>query len=149
MSGQAKAPLWYWIIALLAALWNAYGCLDFTRTVTRDSAYLAAFPTEMVAYVDSFPLWLVGCWGLGVWGGLAGSLLLLVRSGRAVMAFLLSLAGLAATTLYQALDTVPEALTHSVVDWVMTGAIWCVALGLLGFAIRMRQRGVLARGRNA
>ena len=62
-------------------------------TVSGNAAYLAAFPADQLAYYNSLPAWLTAFWALGVWGGLAGSLLLLARSRHAVLAFALSVLG--------------------------------------------------------
>ncbi|MBN8489745.1 MAG: hypothetical protein J0M20_18685, partial [Burkholderiales bacterium] len=63
-------------LAVLALLWNAVGALDFTMTQVRHPGYLADFPAEMMAYLDSLPGWVHAAWGVGVWGGVAGSVLM-------------------------------------------------------------------------
>lgn len=94
---RAKAPAHLWIVGALALLWNAFGAYNYTMTRTSGAAYI---DTQMpgtgeavMAYLDSFPLWASFGWGLGVWMGLAGSVLLLMRHRLAVIAFGLSLAG--------------------------------------------------------
>lgn len=138
-----KTPRWYWVVAGLSCLWNAFGCLDYTMTATRNAAYLSAFPPEMIEYIDSFPFWLMICWALGTWGALAGSILLLARSRLAIVAFLVSLFGLFVTTVYQALDTRPEGVEQTGADTAITAVIWAIAVFLLWFSVRMRARGIL------
>lgn len=141
-TASVKVPLHFWLIAVLALLWTAFGCLDFTMTVTRNPYYLAQFPPEMVDFIDAFPAWVIAAWALGVWGALVGSVLLLARSRWAVVAFAGSLLGLALTTIYQATVDMPEAMATGA-NLAMTVIIWIVAIALLWFAIRMRSRGVL------
>ena len=107
MDGSAKAPVHLWIVAVLATVWNAFGAFDYIMTQTRNEAYLAHFTDPQRAYFDSFPMWMEATWAFGVWGGMAGSLLLLLRSRYAVAAFAVSLAGLAASTVYQYVLTTP------------------------------------------
>jgi hypothetical protein len=140
---ESRTPAIYWIVAVLATVWNAFGGFDYLMTQTRNEAYLANFTDPQRVYFESFPMWMEATWALGVWGGVAGSLLLLARSRHAVAAFGVSLAGLAVSTLYQyVLNSPPE--------WMMTGGmmamnlvIWAVAIGLLWYALRMRKQGVL------
>jgi hypothetical protein len=143
MDGSARRPLHLWIVGVLATLWNAGGAYDYLMTQTRNEAYLAAFTDPQRIYFESFPIWMEATWALGVWGGLAGALLLLARSRHAVTAFAISLAGLAASTVYQyVLSTPPE----DMVSGPMIGmniAIWAIAIGLLWYALRMRRSGVL------
>ena len=158
-TASVKPPLHFWLIAVLAFLWTGFGCLDFTMTATRNPYYLAQFPPEMVDFIDALPAGAVAAWALGVWGALAGSVLLLARSRWAVFAFGGALLGLALSTIYQATAGMSEAtssvggpgrLPMAADRPVPTGAspilmifIWVVAIALLWFAIRMRSRGVL------
>ncbi len=95
---QAKAPAHLWIVGVLALLWNGFGAYDYFMTRTRGAEYIESMMPDidgaaMMAYIDSFPVWASFGWGLGVWGGLIGSILLLARHRLAVAAFALSLAG--------------------------------------------------------
>ncbi len=132
----------FWAVAGLSALWNGFGAYDFIMTNVRDHAYLAQFPVSVIDYLDEMPLWALMVWAVGVWGALAGSLLMLGRSRQAVLAFALSLIGLAASTLRQIIEPMPaEMRTPPMI--AMTVAIWAAAVFLLWFAWRAWRRGVL------
>jgi hypothetical protein len=140
---ENRTPVHLWIVAILATLWNAMGCFDYLMTQTRNAKYLANFTDPQRAYFESFPMWMEATWALGVWGGLAGSLLLLARSRYAVAAFAVSLAGLAVSTVYQyVLNSPPEDMMTGTM-LAMNVVIWAIAIGLLVYAMRMRGRGVL------
>jgi hypothetical protein len=140
---EGRTPAHLWIVAVLATIWNAFGCFDYLMTQTRNERYLAGFTDPQRVYFDSFPMWMEAAWAFGVWGGLAGSLLLLARSRYAVAAFAVSLAGLAISTLYQyVLSTPPPEMTSGAM-LAMNLVIWAVAIALLIYAMRMRKRGVL------
>jgi hypothetical protein len=135
-------PWHLWAVGVLSLLWNAFGAYDYTMTNLRDPGYLAQFPAEMMPYIDGMPVWATTAWALGVWGSLAGSVLLLMRSRFAVHAFAISLAGLAVSALYQATIEMPASL-RSPEMLVMNVIIWAALLLFLWYAVRMRQRGVL------
>jgi len=143
MTASARTPLHLWIAGGLATVWNGFGAFDYLMTQTRNAAYLAGFTDPQRVYFESFPMWMEAMWALGVWGGLAGSLLLLTRSRFASAAFGVSLAGLAASTVWQyVLSSPPEDMTGGAI-MAMNLAIWAVAIGLLVYAIRVQRRGVL------
>ena len=103
-----------WIIGVLAVLWNCIGCYDYLMTRMRDTDYLAKMmpnvdPNAMLAWIDGFPIWAQFGWGLGVWGGLAGSVLLLLRSRWAVWGLGLSLVGAVLGLGYQIVAAPPLA----------------------------------------
>lgn len=94
-SSVAKAPLSYWVITGLGLLWNLFGSFDYTMTRLRNVDYLksAGDPQAILTWIDAMPLWAQAGWGLGVWGSLAGSLLMVLRSRHAATAFAVSLVG--------------------------------------------------------
>ena len=143
MEASSRTPAHLWIVGTLATLWNAMGAFDYLMTQTNNEQYLANFTDPQRIYFQSFPVWMEAAWALGVWGGLLGSLLLLMRSRHAVTAFAVSLAGLAVSTVYQyGLSSPPDDLmTGGMI--AMNIVIWAAAIGLLLYALRMRRRGVL------
>ena len=118
MNDVRPATPWHlWVIGLVTTLWHAGGAYDYTMTQTRNMDYLqmaadsAGVPLDAILdYFGTFPAWADAAWALGVWGGLAGSILLLFRSRFALHAFAVSLAGLAVSTIYQLSGGMPDAL---------------------------------------
>ena len=141
-----RTPMHLWIIGGLSLLWSAFGCFDYTMTRSRDTEYLAGMmpgvdPNATLAWMDNFPVWASFGWGLGVWMGLAASVLLLMRSRWAVHAFGLSLVGAVIGLGYQMTDPMP-----GVEGFMATGmpiVIILVALGLFLYARAMQRKGVL------
>lgn len=143
MASLIKAPAHLWVVGGVSALWNAFGAFDYLMTQTRNEAYLASFTPEQRAYLDGFPTVMEAAWACGVWGALAGSLLLLARSRHAVTAFIVSLVGLAFTTLYQyGFANAPESLRSGAMV-AINAVVWLVAIALLVYSLRMRRAGVL------
>jgi hypothetical protein len=138
----SKTPVHLWIVGVVSLLWNCFGCFDYTMTNLRDPDYLAQFPPEMMQIIDAFPIWASAAWACGVWGALAGSVLLLARSRWAVAAFAISLAGLAISTLYQlGVDMPAELQTPGMM--FMNILIWSAATFLLIYSVSMKRKGVL------
>lgn len=101
--GTTRAPVSFWIVSSLGLLWNAMGALDYTMTRLRNREWIsrAGDPQQVLDWIGSFPLWAQIGWGLGVWGSIAGSLLMLMRSRHAASAFVVSLIGALASFGYQ------------------------------------------------
>jgi hypothetical protein len=140
-----KTPWHLWAVGAVTILWNTFGCFDYVMTQSRNDAYLSSFTVEQRAYFESFPAWMEAFWAFGVWGALAGSLLLLLRSRHAVTAFLISLAGLAVSTFYQKFLSGIDAskIMPSEAAYIEI-AIWVIAILLLAYAWWLRWRGVLS-----
>ena len=146
---QAGAPWHLWVVGVLSLLWNGFGGYDYTMTQVRDRDYIASMvePLGMntdaaMAYYDGFPIWADFFWALGVWGSVAGSVLLLLRSRFAAHAFVVSLVGLIGGMGYQIGNPMPV-LTDTVVPMVFTVVILAVIVLLIWYARRQTATGVL------
>jgi hypothetical protein len=122
---SARTPAHLWIVGILSLLWNCFGCYDYLMTNTKNQAYLSQFPPDALTYWESLPAWLTAFWAIGVWGGLAGSILLLVRSRYSVWAFGLSLVGAIVGIGYQLFMT---AMPASMKEGMMGIIPWLVIL---------------------
>ncbi|HEX8256592.1 MAG TPA: hypothetical protein VF589_03095 [Allosphingosinicella sp.] len=143
MNGSVKTPVHLWIVGALAAVWNGFGALDYTMSQTRNPGWMAQMTEGQRAWLEAAPAWADAAWAFGVWGGLAGSLLLLARSRHAVTAFILSIAGLAVNTLFQFASPMPSGHMDGGAAIALHVAIWAAATALLLYALRMRARGAL------
>ena len=140
---SSKGPMQFWIVSIGSLLWNSMGGLDYVMTKTHNAAWLKDFTPEQIAWLDSFPFWANLSWALGVWGAIVGSILLLLRKGWAYHVFAISLAGLAVSTVHQfVLAGVPEGL-DTAGGRAFNAVLWAAAIGLVIYARRMRNKGVL------
>lgn len=145
-SMTTSTPWHLWAVGVVSLLWNGFGAYDFIMTTTQGAAYMRAsgFDQPMIDYFMAMPTWMYGPWILGVWGAVAGSILLLMRSRFAVWAFGLSLLGAVGSLIYgQALNPPPplpaEMAMMSVMPWVITA----IAAFLAWYAWAMAKKGVL------
>jgi hypothetical protein len=140
---SARTPAHLWIVGILSLLWNGFGCVDYTMTNLKNPAWLAKMSADQLAYMDSLPTWLTGAWALGVWGGLVGSILLLMRSRYSVWAYAVSAVGAVAGLGYQLFMVErPASMTEgamAMIPWV----IIIFALFLLWYSWNAKEKGVL------
>ena len=130
---RAGTPWHLWVVGVLSLLWNAFGGYDYTMTQMRDPGYLQMVSSqmgmtvaEMNAFFDSFPAWASALWAIGVWGSVAGSILLLMRSRHAATAFIVSLVAAGLSFIYQMTLDLPDAMnttSNKVMPLVILGAI--------------------------
>lgn len=138
-----KAPWSLWAVGVLALGWNGFASYDFFRVLTEGADYLEAyFPPEQVAYYISMPTWTNIPYAAAVWGGLAASILLLLRRRWAVPLFALSLLGVIVCIVY----------AYGMDDWAAVGGsrgmfMWAVITAIAAFltwyARTLSRRGLL------
>lgn len=140
-SAPERRSGWHlWAVGILGILWNGFGCFDFTMTATRNMAYLGSFPQEMLDYWFAMPWWMWAIWAIGVFGGLAGSVLLLMKRAWAVWLFAASFLG---AVFSMATGWTAEDAPSMEGSWVFSVLILGIAFFLLAYASWQKRRGVL------
>jgi hypothetical protein len=139
-----KTPWHLWVVGLLALLWNGGGAFDYLMTQLDVESYMAMLTDDQRAYLDMRPVWFDAVWAVGVWFAVLGSLLLLLRSGWSQLAFLVSIAGLIASSVWSYLIATPPApeVMGGFIIW-FTLAVLVILILLWGYARAMTARGVL------
>jgi hypothetical protein len=131
-----------WVFGVLALLWNGVGAFDYLMTETRNPSYMSSFSPEQLAYFYGFPAWVIAAWALAVWGGVLGSVLLLLRRRLAVPVFGVSLAAMMLTSFYNfALSNGLAIMGREAA--IFSAVIFTVAVALLAYSRRLAATGVL------
>ena len=96
-----KPPTWFWIISVIALLWNIMGVMAYLADAYMSVETLAELSQEQRMLYESRPAWATGAFALAVWGGLIGSIGLLLRKKWAYIMFIISLIAVLAQNVYQ------------------------------------------------
>jgi hypothetical protein len=90
---STTVPKSFWVIAVLAFVWNLMGVMAYIMQVNMTPEVIALLPEAEQALYANVPAWATGAFAIAVFGGLLGSLLLLFRKRLAISVFILSLIG--------------------------------------------------------
>jgi len=141
---QSTKTLWHtWAVGLASLLWNSVGAIDFVMTQTRNKEWMSGLTPAQLDFIDGFPFWVVAAWGLAVWGGVLGSLLLLLRKRLAAHLFLLSLIGIVVSKAHNYLLSNGLKVMGGVGSLSFAAVILVIGVLLLVYARSMCKRGVL------
>ena len=138
-----RAPWHLWVVGLLSLILDCFGALDFVMTETRNAAYLKSYSQAQLDYFFGFPGWAVAAWGVAVWAGVFGSLLLLARKGLAVPFFLTSVICMVLTTVYNFGLSNGMKVMGGVGPLIFSIIIFVVGFLTWFYARALRRRGVL------
>jgi hypothetical protein len=143
-AGRPKTPKHLWVVGVVALLWNSMGALDYTMTQTKNMAYLKQLTPPQLDYFFGLPAWVVAAWAIGVWGGVVGSLLLLLRKRLAVPVFLASILGVVGSHGYTyLLSNGLEVMGGGAGTLAFAATILLVAVALYVYARALARREVL------
>ncbi len=86
-----KPPVWFWIISVLAMLWNSAGVMQYLGRAFITDDMIAALPLEQQAeFLTKYPAWYTAAFALAVFCGALGALSLLIRKKWALLFFVVS-----------------------------------------------------------
>ena len=73
----------FWLVVLIAVLWNGFGGYDYVMSNTAGEAYFRqmGMTDTQIAYFTALPSWMIGVWAIGVWGSVAATVLLISGPG--------------------------------------------------------------------
>lgn len=142
VASRPNTPVHLWVVAVLAILWHLLAVFDYLATQLRLESYMSQFTQEQLDYFYGFPSWMVAAWAIAVWGGLLGSIALVLRRRWAVWLFALSLVGLALSTLFNFVLSDGAAIMGTGAG-IFTVVIWIVTIALLLYARRQAANGLL------
>lgn len=100
MSEPTKPPTSFWVISVLALIWNGFGALTYLFMQLVKSEAAADVLAEQEIVIESLPTWVTSAYAIAVWGGLLASLFLLLRKSWAKTVFIISLLGIIVQDFY-------------------------------------------------
>lgn len=94
MTSSTKPTPAFWIVSVLALVWNLMGVAAFIGQMTITPEAIAMLsPAEQELY-SNVPLWATIAFGVAVWGSALGCVLLLLRKKLAVPVLSIAFAGI-------------------------------------------------------
>ena len=88
---KTNIPKWFWVVAVIALLWNLLGVVSFYMHVFISDETLQALPVAEQDLYNSYPLWTEIAFGIAVLGGILGAIGLVMKKKWSKSVFILSL----------------------------------------------------------
>lgn len=89
-----KPPIWYWIISVIALIWNGLGVMQYLARAYATDEMIATLPEEAQAeFLVEHPAWYTAAFAIAVFCGALGALSLLLRKKWAYFLFVISAFG--------------------------------------------------------
>jgi hypothetical protein len=135
-----RSSRWLMAAALGGIAWNLFGAVQFagSATATPESLVASGLTAQQAAVMSGYPFWMTLCFGVGVFGGLMGSVLLLLRHRLATPVLGTSLAAYVALWIGDAVHGVFAALGMPQVA-ILTLVV-AIAAGLFAVSLRAVSR---------
>lgn len=141
MTTEANKPATsFWILGIVALIWNLLGVMAYLGTVMMSPEDLQALPENQRALMESTPTWATAAFAIAVWGGVLGCVLLLLRKKLATTVFLISFAGIVVQMIHSFF------MANSIEVYGPGGMIMPIMVLGIGAYLIWFSRGATARG---
>ena len=84
MGVTSGRPWHLWLIGIIGLVWSTMSVISFMVTQLNVEAVMSRFPAQQREYFESFPFWADAFWAIGVFAGVIGCLLLLLKNRLAL-----------------------------------------------------------------
>ena len=125
-----KTPAWFKVVAVVALLWNLLGCIAFFFDLRLSPEDLAKLPEAQQALYAARPGWAVAATAIAVFGGVLGSIGMILGKRWALPVLVLSLLGILVQDFGLFVRADGASLAGPVAD-VMQGIVLVVGVGLV------------------
>ena len=138
---STKPPAWFWIVSVVALLWNLLGAMMYLGQAFITDDVKAALPADQLELLENTPAWATAAFAIAVWAGVLGCLALLLRKKWARPVLLLSLLGILVQMGYSFFMTNAAEVYGGVQGVVMPLLLIGIGIGLVLFAKSSQSKG--------
>jgi len=143
MSDSTKKPgNGFWIIGIVALIWNLMGVYAYLQDAYMSAEDLAALPAELQALYENVPAWVTGAYAIAVFGGTLACILLLMRKKLATTIFLVSLLGIIVQMSYSIFMSKALEVQGSIAI-IMSVVVIVIGVFLLWYSKKQESVGIL------
>ena len=100
MTNSVKPPVWFWVVSVLALIWNIIGVMSYLAQAYTSVEDLEKMTQAQRELFEAQPAWVTGAFAIAVFGGTLGCIALLLRKKWAKPILIISLLGVLAQFIY-------------------------------------------------
>ena len=143
MSNTNKPGIAFWIIGIIALLWNAMGVYNYLIQAYQTEAYTSSLNEAQLALMESMPSWNTALFAIAVFSGLIGTILMLMCKKSAVSLFIISFVTATVNQLYWLFGTNAAEVFSESMPYLMPILVIVFCLFLVWYSRSQKANGVL------
>lgn len=143
MSNTNKPNIAFWIIGIIALLWNFMGVANYLGQAFKVDAIMSGMTEDQIRLIENLPAWMTALFAIAVFSGLIGSIVFLMRKKVAVSLFALSFLTANIQQLYWLFGTNMVEVFAESQPYVMPIIVIVFCAFLVWYAKEQRKKGIL------
>lgn len=143
MSNINKPGIVFWIIGVLAFIWNLLGVSNYLLQAYKVEAIFEGMTEQQIALIENLPAWMTALFAIAVFTGFFGSIALLMRKKIAIQLFFISFVTATVQQLYWLFGTNVAEVFNESMPYFMPITVIIVCAFLVWYSKAQRTKGVL------
>lgn len=139
-STATKPATAFWIVSVVALIWNLMGVAAYFTHVLITPETLQALPEAERSLYTDVPVWATAAFAVAVWGSTLGCIILLLRKRLAIPVFMIAFAGILVQMVHSLL------ISNSIEVYGPGGMVMPVMILLIGAYLIWYSRYAAAKG---
>ena len=144
MSNSNKPGIAFWIIGIIALLWNGMGVYNYLIQAYQTEAFTSSLNEAQLALMESMPSWNTALFAIAVFSGLIGTIFLLMKKKVSVSLFTLSFLSATVMQLYWLFGTDAVEVFSESMPYLMPVLVIVVCIFLVWYSKDQKAKGVLS-----
>jgi len=144
MSESNKPGVAFWIIGVVALIWNGMGVNAYLQSAFKTEAATVELNAEQLALLDSTPAWMTALFAIAVFAGAIGCIALLIRKKMATTLLMVSFIAATIQQLYWLFGTNAVEVFSYKKPYLMPILIIIFAAFLVWYSKDQKRKGVLS-----
>jgi len=141
MTTSTKPSTSFWIISILALIWNIMGVVAYLGQAYITDEALALLPEADQAYYNNVPAWVTAAFAIAVFSGFIGTVVLLMKKKFATSLFIVSFLAVITQSIYNLfIQNYADVIG---VKMIMPLVIIVIALFLVWYSKNETKKGIL------
>ena len=144
MTNANKPNIVFWIIGVVALVWNGMGVNAYLQQAFKTEASTAELNAEQIALIEGMPAWYTALFAIAVFAGVIGAITLLMRKKMAATLFIVSFIAATINQVYWLFGTDATDVFSEMQPYLMPILVIVFATFLVWYSKDQKKKGVLS-----
>jgi hypothetical protein len=144
MTNTNKPSALFWIIGVVALLWNGMGVNYYLQSAFKTEASTAGLNEAQIELMDSMPAWYTALFAIAVFSGIIGSIALLMKKKIAVPIFMISFVAAFINQIYWLFATDAVEVFSDQMPYLMPALVVLIGAFLIWYSKKQKAKHVLS-----
>ncbi len=144
MTNTNKPNVLFWIIGVVALIWNGMGVNAYLQQAFKTETYSADLSADQIVLIDGLPAWMTALFAIAVFAGVIGAIALLMRKKIAALLLCISFATATIQQLYWLFGTDAADVFIDKNVYLMPILVIVVAAFLAWYSHDQKKKGILS-----